>query len=467
MVAQTLQIADDVLHLEPLAAVVVRQALAGDLGEILAQTVLVQVQGLLALRDGGGFGLVIGLQQADGGADGIAGGGGHLLGQAAAGGDNHGRDGQHTAVQQLVGGVCRSGLRRDGPVRQAHQLPGKGQQQGRGAQVEDAVAHGDAGRVDGCVDDGRPEKQVNRYKQQQKHGAADNIEGDVDDADLSGAAAGADGGDHRGDAGADVLSHDNGQRRAVGDDTGQGQRLQNAHRGGGRLDDRGEHRAHQHPQQGIAEGGEQFGEAGHFPQRLHRAGHHLHAVHQHGEAHKNGAHVLFLLALGGHGHDHADHGQHQGEILGLEQLHHRAASLDAHQAQQPGGDGGADVGAHDDANRLPQCHDARIYQAHQHDGDCGGGLDHRGDHRSQQHPLHRAGGHAAENALQLAPGQLFQAVGHNIHAVQEKCQASAQRQQIEQIHTGPSLVTPFISKDSITRFPREPKKKTVKTRLRS
>ena len=44
-------------------------------------------------------------------------------------------------------------------------------------------------------------------------------------------------GDQRGNAGADVLTHDNGNGTAVGDHAGGAQRLQNTHAGAGALDD--------------------------------------------------------------------------------------------------------------------------------------------------------------------------------------------------------------------------------------
>ena len=57
--------------------------------------------------------------------------------------------------------------------------------------------------------------------------------------------------DQGGDAGADVLAHDDGDGHAVGDGAGHGQGLQNANGGGGGLDDAGEDGAYQHTQQGI------------------------------------------------------------------------------------------------------------------------------------------------------------------------------------------------------------------------
>ena len=76
--------------------------------------------------------------------------------------------------------------------------------------------------------------------------------------------------DQRGDAGADVLPHDDGDGHAVGDGAGHGQRLQNAHRGGGGLDDAGKDGAYQHPQQGVGKGSHETGKFRHIRQRCSR-----------------------------------------------------------------------------------------------------------------------------------------------------------------------------------------------------
>src|SRR5699024_1588773 len=61
---------------------------------------------------------------------------------------------------------------------------------------------------------------------------ADDVEHQVDDGGALGVAGGADGGQHRGDAGADVLPEQDEHRVGVGDDAAVGQGLQDAHRGG-------------------------------------------------------------------------------------------------------------------------------------------------------------------------------------------------------------------------------------------
>ena len=64
---------------------------------------------------------------------------------------------------------------------------------------------------------------------------------------------GAYGGQKRGDAGADVLPHDDGDGGGIADLTGDSQGLQDTHGGGAGLDDAGQHGAGQHAKQRIFE----------------------------------------------------------------------------------------------------------------------------------------------------------------------------------------------------------------------
>ena len=257
----------------------------------------------------------------------------------------------------------------------------------------------------------------------------------MDDTDLTCRAACTDGGDNSGDTGTDVLTHDNGKCRAVGDHAGQRQCLQDTNRGRGTLDNGGEHGTHQNTQQRILELGEQIGKAGHILQGFHSIRHHIHAIHQNGKAQQDGTQILLLLGLSHHVQQDTDHGQHQREVGGLHHLQQDAIAVDAYQTQQPGSDSGTDVGTHNDTHGLAQGHNARVDQTHQHHGDSRGGLDNAGDHHAQQQAFDGTGGHGTEDALQFAAGQFFQTHGHDIHTIEEQCQAAAQRKDAKQIHT--------------------------------
>ena len=230
------------------------------------------------------------------------------------------------------------------------------------------MRYGDAGHGCRLVQQRRGKDGLDDAEHRQQHRHTDDVEHQAYHGGALGVFVGAHAGDQRRDAGADVLPHDDGHRRGVADLPGGGQRLQNAHGGGGGLDDRRQHRAHQHAQQRVGEGQKQLGEARHVLQPGHGAAHGVHAEHQGGEAQQNGAGVLFVAVLAEHVENNADQRQHRREGGGLEQLHPCAAAVDARQTQEPRRHRGAHVGAHDDVDGLPQGHQPGVHEAHHHDG---------------------------------------------------------------------------------------------------
>ena len=84
--------------------------------------------------------------------------------------------------------------------------------------------------------------------------------------------------------------------------------LQNAHRGRRALEDAGEYHAHQNAQNGVGKAGQDADERLALPQGRHRTGHGGHAVHQHGEAQQDLAHVPVGCLAVEHPQDNADHG---------------------------------------------------------------------------------------------------------------------------------------------------------------
>ena len=442
VVADTLEVADGVENTGNHTDIVGGSALLGDMHQVTAQAVLIDVQLVLVFGDLGlpGFGVLVILLH--GKAEGLPGQVAHLPGKVCTLGNSHSRGTQQQGVQEGDLPVLLVFLHH--LLGQLFQLLGEGQQQAGGENIEDGVAHGDAGGGNGGSQELEAHNGVGTVEQHQADGGTDEVEGGVDGGDLLCVAVDADGADDRSNGGADVLAHDDGNGGAVADGAGEGQGLQNTNRSGGGLDDGGEDRAEQHTQDGIGEGGEQAGEGGHFRNGLHGAAHELHAGHQHGEAHQHPADVPAALLLGSHDEQNADEGQQGREILGFEELHEDVAALKARQGQDPGGDGGADVGTHDDADGLAEGHDAGVDKAHQHDGDGGGGLDGHGDADTQQQALEGVGGHAFEQALQLAAGHFLQALGHQVHAVEEESQATQECEDGKDIH----FVTPFVSLQS-------------------
>ena len=255
--------------------------------------------------------------------------------------------------------------------------------------------------------------------------------------------AGAHGGQQRRNSGADILAHDNGDGGGIADLSGQGQRLQNTYGSGAGLDNTRQHRAHQHAQNGVLEHDEQFGKAGDILQARHRAAHGVHAEHQRGEAQQDHAGVLLFGVLAEHIEDDTDQRQHRSKGGGLQQLDPHVAAVDACQTQQPRGDGGAHVGAHDDVDGLPQRHQSGVDEAYHHHGGGRRALNNGGDTKTRQESGEYVAGHFIQQRPQLAAGTALQSLSHQVHAEQEQAQATDHGQYLKNIHVANSPQSMF------------------------
>ena len=436
VVSQPLEVADGVKDLGHHLAVLAGQGLGGQLHQIGAQLVLEVVQAVLHLEDALLRALVKPVEQADGKLQDLVGLAAHILGNVEGFAHGHRGGAQQQLVQLGLGcGVRGMAVVLYQPLGKIHQAAGHRHQQGAGQQVEDGVQQGDVPGLGRLGDKAPVEQGIAQQEQRQQDQRADDLDGNVEDGHPPGLYIGADAGDERGGAGADVQAHDDGQRHAVGDGAGHGQGLQDAHGGGGALNDAGKHRADEHAQQGIGKLHQQAFKLRHIRQGADGAGHHLHAVHQHGKANQHRSHGLFPVLFGQHEHQNAREGQQGRKVFGLEHLHPEQVALDARKAGDPGGEGGAHVGAEDDVDGLGKLHDAGIHQTHQHDGGGRGGLHGDGDDRAQHHAQKGIGRHPAEHFLQTAAGHLFQAGGHDVHAVKEEGQAADEGEKIENVQS--------------------------------
>ena len=231
----------------------------------------------------------------------------------------------------------------------------------------------------------------------------------------------------------DILTHDDGDGAAVGDDTGGTQCLQDTNAGAGALDDAGDNGPHQNAQQRIGEADKQAGEPRFVLQGKHSIGHGGHTGHQHSKADQNGANTLALFAFA-HVQKDADKSQHRAEGGGLEHIDQEAVALQAGKAQDPAGDRGAHIAAHDNADGLMQLHDAAVDKADHHDRGSAGTLDHSGDAQAKEKAFKGVVSQLAQDLLQLAAGLLFQCFAHDVHAEQEQGKTSKQGKDIEDGH---------------------------------
>lgn len=222
---------------------------------------------------------------------------------------------------------------------------------------------------------------------------------------------------------------------SVGDGAGQGQRLQDTDGSGGALDDAGEDRADEQTQNGVVEGGQHARELFTFGERFDGLRHEGHAEHQNGEAAEDGTDVFFLLLFGLHDETDADERDDGREVCRFQQRHENVVRLDAAEGQDPRGQRGADVRAHDDTDGVGKLHDAGVDETDEHDGEGRGRLDGDGDGGTQREALPDVGCEPLQDDFQLAAGDLFQVRGHDVHAEQEKGETSDHRQKRKYGHS--------------------------------
>ena len=210
-----------------------------------------------------------------------------------------------------------------------------------------------------------------------EHGA-DDVEGEMHEGGALGVFGRTDRGEKRGDTGTDILTHDDRDRRAVGNASRDRERLQNTHRGGAGLNDRRQHRAREHAEDRVLEQQEQLGKLGNIGKSLDRARHDVHTEHQGRKAEKDHAEVLLLFAFAEHIKHDAEEREDGGEGHGLEQFQHDVIARNTAKTEDPRGDGGTDVRAHNDVDRLLKRHQSRVDEADDHNGGRGRALNDRG-----------------------------------------------------------------------------------------
>ena len=284
----------------------------------------------------------------------------------------------------------------------------EGEEKQSTADVKEGVEGGDVAHVHGRRPEGqaacRSHGQLSAVDGGQEDQRTDDIKIEVEHGRPPGVAAGADGGDKGGNTGADVLSHDDGEGDVEGDDAGGGEGLQDAHRGGGALEQGGDQGAHHDAQQGIGEGHKEVAELRHILEGGHRSGHGVHADEQQAQAQQQLAHNPLLAALDKHVEHNAHNSNAGAKVLRAHHGEKQVVRGDVSQTENLGGDSGADVGAHDDAHGLLQLHDARVDEAHAHDGGGGRAVDQTGDQGADEYAHKQVVGQPFQNGLQTAAG---------------------------------------------------------------
>ena len=423
-------------HVERVAVVLGKRRVA-QLDHVRAKIVLVVVD--LGFQRADALGdlriVFLALDQVKRGADGLLRQLRHAAGDHAALFNRERRLREEALVQQQeVADLLFLLVVAHGERRQLLKQTAERQQREGGDHVERRVDDGDARGVGAAFQERKREHRVDRIEHDHEQDRADKVEVQVNQRRAAGVLARADTGEQRRHAGADVLAHDDRQRRRILHCAGYAQRLKNTDRRRRALDDRRQQHARDHAHDRVGEHQQDIREFRHIRQRLHRVAHHVHAAHQHRKAHEDGADIVLLLRLGEHDERHADDRHDRRKAARLEQLDKQAAALKAGQRKNPARDGRTDIRAHDDADSLAQLHDARIDKTNDHDRRRRRRLDDRRHQRTQQHGLDLVLRQLFKDALQLAAGKAGQAVAHDVHAVQEQRQTTDHIQYAENIH---------------------------------
>ena len=314
----------------------------------------------------------------------------------------------------------------------------EGQQQSGTGDIKAQVQIGDRAPVHHTVPEGEVEQGVAHIEERQEEQGADHVEEKMDHGRPFGVFAGTDGGENGGDAGTDILPHDKRDGGVKANHTGGAHGLEDAHRGRGALDQGGDGGTRQNPQEGIGEGDEELLEFGQILKTGDRALHRVHADKEKAQPQDDLPHDAFAPAAQEQIQHNARRSQEGAQYGGLEQQKKQVVGGDIPQAQELCRDGGADIGPHDDADRLLQLHDARVNEADAHDGGGGGALDQSGDQRAQQDTPEHIAGQPFQYALQTAAGQLLQAVGHGGHAEEEGSDGPDEGDHVRYIHLSAS-----------------------------
>ena len=213
--------------------------------------------------------------------------------------------------------------------------------------------------------------------------------------------------------------------------------MQDTHRSRGALDDGGDAGANQHAQDGVLKGSEELSKGRAVLKGSHSGLHGEHTLEEDTEAQEDLTDDLALGALGDHEDQDTYNGDQGSQGAGLDEAQQEAGAFAVFQIAQTEdltGDGGTDVGAHDDAHSRAELEDTGVNHTDHDNGSGRGALDGCGNGSAQKHAEENVAGELFQRFFHTAAGNLFQAAAQHTHAVEEQCQAAAQRDQTQNTH---------------------------------
>ena len=240
MVADTFEIADGMQQLRNIVAVGRGEVFTGNFDEVRTELIFVLVDGFFVFLDFFCCGGIKMREQTDGIQNGVAHKVCHFCGGIAALRNREGRREQQTLIEQNRVRILLAGLQAlitHGDNGELFKLIAEGQQNERGDEIECGMHDRDHKRGDRLVGECEMENAVCNIKAGKTDDGAEHVKVDMHGGHALCAFCGADGGKQRRDTCTDVLAHNDRQRHAERNTARHGERLQNAERSSGALDE--------------------------------------------------------------------------------------------------------------------------------------------------------------------------------------------------------------------------------------
>ena len=115
-------------------------------------------------------------------------------------------------------------------------------------------------------------------------------------------------------------------------------------------------------------------------------------------------------------------------------MHQKAASLDTGEAEDPGRNGGTDIGAHDNTDGLAQRHQTGIDETDNHNRSGRRALNNGGNTKAGQQTHQAVLGHLFQQRAQATACPALQGLAHQIHAEEEQTKTANEVQCIKNSH---------------------------------
>ena len=258
----------------------------------------------------------------------------------------------------------------------------------------------------------------NQGDERAQQDGADGVEQQIQNGGALAVAVGSQRSQQVGRDGADRRADDQIHRGGEAQNSLYGEGLENDCGGGGALQQSGEGNAEENGCHGIFQPAQQGDELLGLGQGSDGLLHGTDPHKEHTEAHDDGADIPHQILL-----QEQVHGSAREENHGCVGAEVKSGQL--------GGDGGTDIGTHDDADGLRQGHKRGVDEADDHHIGGRGALDHQRDRKAHQHGHEPVAGRLFQNDPQLVACGVAKAGGHERHAVQEQTYASQQGENIQ------------------------------------